>query len=136
MNISIFFIFLFLYPSSAITNPSFHGDSEVLIAMKTATADPNHLLNNWNAFNHTTYCSWTGVQCDHVGRVVALELSNMSMSGPFPTQVTNLQALRLLNISNNFLTGSIPSNISKLKNLEVLDVFDNKLSGELPLDLS
>eukprot|EP00253_Pinus_taeda_P011287 PITA_11287 len=119
-----------------ITDSSFHGDVRVLISMKEGMADSSHLLDSWSVSNHTTYCSWAGVQCDHVGQVVALHLSYMSISGPFPTEVTNLQALRFLNISNNFLTGSLPSNISKLKNLKVLDVFYNNLSGALPLDVS
>jgi len=32
-----------------------------------AMIDPHHLLDSWKASNHTTHCSWPGVQCDHIG---------------------------------------------------------------------
>jgi hypothetical protein len=83
----------------------------------TAMIDPHHLLDSWKASNHTTHCSWPGVQCDHIGQVMALDLSSRNISSPFPSHVTNLRALRLLNVSNNFFNGSFPSDISNLRNL-------------------
>jgi len=120
--LSVFLIALFLYPPSAISNSSFLGDANVLISLRAAMVVPNHLLDSWRSSNYTAHCSWTGVQCDHMDRVVALNLCRMNISGSFPSQVTDLPALRLLNVSHNILDGSLPSNISKLRNLEVLDV--------------
>jgi len=135
LQVSVFLLALFLYPSSVLPNSLFHGDARVLILMKASMADPNRLLDDWSTSNHSNHCSWTGVKCDHIGRVMALDLSSMNITGPFPSQLTYLPTLRLLNVSNNFLDGSFPSNISKLRNLEVLDVYNNNMSGALPADL-
>lgn len=135
LQVSVFLLALFLYPSSALPNSSFHGDARVLILIKASMADPKPLLDNWSTSDHSSHCSWTGVKCDHIGRVVTLDLSGMNISGSFPTQLANLPALRFLNISNNCLNGSLSSNLSKLRNLEVLDVYNNNLLGALPVSL-
>ena len=111
-----FFLFVFfLYPSSATPNSSFFGDANVLISMKAAMVGNNNALHSWRASDNNTHCLWTGVQCDRLGRVVYLHLSNSKLSGQFPGDVTNLPALRLLDVSSNILNGSLPSYIiSKL----------------------
>eukprot|EP00253_Pinus_taeda_P018320 PITA_18320 len=135
--LSVFILALFLHPSSsALRNPSIHGDANALISMKAAIFDPHHWLDNWTVPDKNHHCAWTGVHCDLMGRVVALNLSSMDFSGPLLSHLANLPSLRLLDLSHNCLDGSLPTNLSKLRNLEVLDVSHNNLSGALPLDLA
>ncbi|GER55594.1 receptor-like protein, partial [Striga asiatica] len=64
--------------------------------------------------------------------VTSIDLSNNTLSGEIPREVTSLVELRTLNLSRNNLTGSIPHNIGNMKQLESLDFSMNSLSGEIP----
>lgn len=68
--------------------------------------------------------------------MIGIDLSGNSFSGEIPTELTNLQGLRLLNLSRNHLSGSIPENIGNLELLESLDCSWNELSGAIPSSLS
>eukprot|EP01018_Ginkgo_biloba_P023837 Gb_27192 [translate_table: standard] len=132
-------IFMFSSTSSVMAKFSINvsGDISVLISMKTAMAPySSSYLQSWAVSNSSSHCSWTGVRCDRFGRVIALDISNMNISGPVPSQITNLSALRFLNMSNNIFNGSLPANIWKLKNLEHLDVYDNNFTGPLPIEIT
>lgn len=62
-----------------------------------------------------------------------LNLSNNSLGGALPSQVGNLQKLKVLNLSNNKFTG-VPAEVGRLGNLEVLNLSNNELTG-LPMEL-
>ncbi|WOK92573.1 LRR receptor-like serine/threonine-protein kinase FLS2 [Canna indica] len=68
--------------------------------------------------------------------VASIDLSNNSLSGEIPEELTNLLGLRFLNLSNNYLIGRIPEKIGAMGQLESLDLSVNHLSGEIPLSLS
>ncbi len=65
--------------------------------------------------------------------ITELNLSNNSISGALPSQIQQLQNLRVLNASHNLMTG-VPAEIGQLKNLEILDLSYNRLTG-LPNEL-
>lgn len=68
--------------------------------------------------------------------VMTLDLSDNSLTGTIPVQITTLSKLQALNLSRNSLTGSIPQNIGNMNLLESLDLSKNKLSGKIPQSLS
>ncbi|KAL0304030.1 UNVERIFIED_CONTAM: hypothetical protein Sradi_6271100 [Sesamum radiatum] len=64
--------------------------------------------------------------------VMTLDLSDNSLSGSIPVEITRLVQVQALNLSRNSLTGSIPDSIGGMELLESLDVSKNQLSGEIP----
>ncbi|KAJ7517917.1 hypothetical protein O6H91_21G045900 [Diphasiastrum complanatum] len=128
----------------------------VLMEVKMSLQDPEKLLDKWAA-NDQTPCQWTGVTCDQTTQVVTgVDLSNMNLVGPVPTQVCQLQNLTSYNVGNNYLGGDfpdklldcskleylnlsqnlivslLPNNISKLQNLKHLDLCANNFTGAIP----
>ncbi|KAL0298301.1 UNVERIFIED_CONTAM: Receptor-like protein 13 [Sesamum radiatum] len=68
--------------------------------------------------------------------VMTLDLSDNSLSGSIPVEMTRLVQVQALNLSRNSLTGSIPDSIGDMELLESLDVSENQLSGEIPQSIS
>ncbi|KAL3501994.1 hypothetical protein ACH5RR_036443 [Cinchona calisaya] len=66
----------------------------------------------------------------------SIQLSENSISGEIPEEVTDLLELNNLNLSGNHLQGRIPDKIGNMKNLESLDLSRNQLSGPIPSSLS
>ncbi|VVA96639.1 unnamed protein product [Arabis nemorensis] len=77
--------------------------------------------------------SWSGVTCSEGPRirVVALNLTNMALSGSLAPEVSKLTALSSIWLGNNSLSGSIPD-FSSLKLLESVHLEDNRFSGNIP----
>ncbi|KAL6630078.1 hypothetical protein ACP70R_029843 [Stipagrostis hirtigluma subsp. patula] len=70
------------------------------------------------------------------GRVIALELPGLNLSGTIPATVANLTFLKSLDLSKNQLRGPVPREFSLLLNLNHLDLSFNTLDGEIPPSLS
>ena len=68
--------------------------------------------------------------------VVSIDLSDNSLTGEIPTDITSLTELMNLNLSSNKLSGQIPNMIGAMRSLESLDLSENELSGEIPWSLS
>ncbi|KAL5549641.1 hypothetical protein UlMin_004872 [Ulmus minor] len=74
-----------------------------------------------------------------LGLVTSLDLSNNSLSGEIPKQLTSLQvlcnmsSLETLDLSRNKLSENIPTSISSLTFLSHLNLSYNNLSEEIPL---
>ncbi|KAM4111272.1 hypothetical protein ACJW30_05G055100 [Castanea mollissima] len=64
--------------------------------------------------------------------LTSIDLSENSLIGEIPIQITNLTRLNTLNLSMNHLTGNIPEIIGNLRWLETLDLSNNSLSGPIP----
>ncbi|KAG6701107.1 hypothetical protein I3842_08G148500 [Carya illinoinensis] len=131
-----------------------------LLSVKSSiTYDPFSALSTWNA--STSHCNWTGITCHPSSRrVIALDLSNLQLSGTLssdlsnlrflselsvafnqfsgaiPAELSSLSALRVLNLSSNIFNGTFPSQLSNLHFLSKLSVADNDLSGAIPAELS
>ncbi|GLT41434.1 hypothetical protein SLA2020_155000 [Shorea laevis] len=65
-----------------------------------------------------------------------LDLSDNSLSGDIPWEITMLQGLQSLNLSHNLFTKRIPPNIGDMSSLESLDLSVNKLFGSIPESMS
>ena len=57
---------------------------------------------------------WHGVGADTLGMVVALNLSDNSLTGEFPSSLANLAALRELRLTGNRLMGRLPLGFARL----------------------
>ncbi|XP_024969693.1 putative receptor-like protein kinase At3g47110 [Cynara cardunculus var. scolymus] len=160
-HMPIFFLFISNPCVSSATLRNIDTDIQVLISIKSQIiTQPSDALATWDQ-NSTSPCNWTRVVCgDHGRRVVALDLSNLHITGlvsPYignlsflrslqlqdnhfqgklPETITNLFRLRLLNISSNSIQGTIPANISRCLQLRVLDFMQNQISGSIPEDLT
>ncbi|KAF7087060.1 hypothetical protein CFC21_090281 [Triticum aestivum] len=79
-------------------------------------------------------CGWNGVVCsglEHPGRVIKLNLVNLSLSGMISPSLGNLSFLRRLDLSINGFTGEIPP-LNRLQRLEDLLLGQNSLRGTIP----
>ncbi|PIN10269.1 Leucine-rich repeat protein [Handroanthus impetiginosus] len=65
-----------------------------------------------------------------------IDLSENSLTGEIPVEITSLVGLFGLNLSRNNLVGSIPHDIGRLEVLNFLDLSKNNLSGSNPPTLS
>ncbi|KAM3368620.1 hypothetical protein ACQJBY_016866 [Aegilops geniculata] len=121
-------------PEPSASEPSISDDVRALLAFKRAIEDdPRAELANWNTTSEPDPCWWSGVWCSlSDGRVVALELSNSSLSGSLAPEIGSLTSLQKLILDHNAFTGSIPREIGKLKNLTVLNLSTNQLEGAIP----
>ncbi|KAG7022838.1 Receptor-like protein kinase HSL1, partial [Cucurbita argyrosperma subsp. argyrosperma] len=136
---------------------SLNQEGLYLQQVKLSLSDPTQSLSSWNPRDDTP-CNWSGVICDSVSRsVVAVDLSDFQLAGPFPTffcrlpslsslslfnnainaslpdDLASCSGLQRLNLSQNFLAGSIPDALSKITNLRLLDLSGNNFSGEIPV---
>jgi hypothetical protein len=113
--------------------PLVSDDVPALLAFKKAIyGDTLAALSDWNSSDMDP-CWWSGVTCSELdNRVVALELSNSSLSGFLAPEIGNLSSLQTLVLDHNALAGSIPREIGKLKNLTVLNLSTNQLEGAIP----
>ncbi|GFY84113.1 leucine-rich repeat protein kinase family protein [Actinidia rufa] len=92
---------------------------------------------NWD--KKSSVCnSWTGVTCNHdKSRVIAVRLPGFGFRGPIPSNtLSRLSALQILSLRSNGISGPIPSDFSELGNLTVLYLHFNNFFGPLPLDFS
>jgi len=91
---------------SAVHNST---DRRALLDFKEAiTVDPTGALRSWNDSIH--HCMWPGVNCSrrHPGRVMVLDLQDMSLAGQITPSLGNLTSLRKLTLDSNRLSGKLP----------------------------
>ncbi|CAO2832227.1 unnamed protein product [Amaranthus hypochondriacus] len=67
---------------------------------------------------------------------ISIDCSNNAFHGELPTELGNLNALRVLNLSHNLFSGNIPSSIGNMSQIESLDLCYNALSGKIPSQLA
>ncbi|XP_004301907.1 PREDICTED: leucine-rich repeat receptor-like serine/threonine-protein kinase BAM3 [Fragaria vesca subsp. vesca] len=155
-------IFLSLFPVLGSIIPCFASslvsDFHVLLTLKQGFKFSEPALSSWNSSSSpTSVCSsWVGIRCSR-GRVVAVDLTDLSLSGSVSPiisgldrlsdlslagnnlsgsiELANLGSLRSLNISDNQFSGGLDWNFSSIANLEVFDVYDNNLTAPLPLGI-
>ncbi|WVZ77340.1 LOW QUALITY PROTEIN: hypothetical protein U9M48_025219 [Paspalum notatum var. saurae] len=132
--------FQLCFPSSnsqAATNAS--SDQLALLSFKnTITDDPTGALRPWGNISAASYCQWLGVTCgtrgQRRGRVTALELPGLNLSGIISPALANLTFLRSLDLSQNHLHGGIPEELGILVDLKSLSLLYNNLIGNVPAD--
>ncbi|KAM1531167.1 hypothetical protein ACFX1Z_020162 [Malus domestica] len=132
------------------------SDFHVLVTLKQGFHFPEPALSTWNSSSPRSVCSWVGVRCNR-GRVVAVDLTDFSISGSVSPLISgldrltdlslagnnftgsiaiaNLTSLQFLNISNNQFSGGPDWNYSGIANLEVFDAYNNNFTALLPLGI-
>ncbi|KAK6943460.1 Leucine-rich repeat-containing N-terminal, plant-type [Dillenia turbinata] len=93
-------------------------------------------LVQWNS--SADCCQWPGVNCSNSGQVIALDLSNESISGGInSSSLFRLQYLRNLSLAyNSFNYTPIPSGFETLKNLTYLNLSNSPFAGQIPIEIS
>jgi LRR receptor-like serine/threonine-protein kinase FLS2 len=115
------------------TVPNIITDQSALFALKAQISyDPHNVLtHNWST--NTSVCNWIGITCGfRHRRVIALNLSYMSLIGTIPPHVGNLSFLVSISIENNSFHGSLPNELAHLYRLQHLSFGFNNFSGEIP----
>ncbi|OEL12572.1 Protein MALE DISCOVERER 2 [Dichanthelium oligosanthes] len=111
---------------------SLNHEGAALLKFKEAIdADPYGALLDWDEGSRSP-CSWFGVECSGVGRVMSLNLANLGLSGILPPEIGNLMHMHSLILQNNSFYGTIPTEIGDLQELKVLDLGYNNFSGPIP----
>ena len=64
--------------------------------------------------------------------LTAVSLAHNDLAGAFPSELLELENIRLLNVGHNALTGPLPDSFDSLRYLRSLQLNDNQLSGPLP----
>ena len=123
-----------------VANP----DRAALVALYEATDGPNW-VNSENWLTDAPLGDWYGVEINHAGRVVRLELggrrdeagqwTSHGLSGSLPRELGQLTELVRLRLDRNQLTGPIPSELGDLLRLRVLHLGGNQLTGSIPAEL-
>ncbi|ESQ41650.1 hypothetical protein EUTSA_v10012966mg [Eutrema salsugineum] len=122
LGLSVFFFFFCL----VAVKSDLEADRRALIALRDGVHG-RPLLWNLTA----PPCTWGGVQCN-AGRVTALRLPGVGLSGPLPIAIGNLTQLETLSFRFNALTGPIPPDFANLTLLRYLYLQGNAFSGEIP----
>lgn len=121
-------------PAPTPTNVPVPIDRAALVALYNATGGPNWEYNtNW--MSDKPLEEWLGVTMDHTGRVTELRINRNNLSGQIPTELGNLNNLKVLTLTENRLTGTIPAQLGNLQNLKDLYLWGNRLSGQIPPEL-
>ncbi|XP_052477236.1 receptor kinase-like protein Xa21 [Gossypium raimondii] len=115
------------------TTTNISTDQSALLALKAHVInDPqNFLTTNWStAFS---VCKWIGVTCgSRHQRVIALDLSNMNLSGTVSPHIGNLSFLTWLNMKKNNFHGPLPAQLANLHRVKYIQLSFNGFYGEIP----
>lgn len=78
-------------------------------------------------------CNAAGIVCelvDRLTRVTEIKRSNLGLTGFFPTQIADLDQLRVLELDNNLIEGFIPSELELFTSLSIFNVSFNRLGTD------
>ncbi|XP_021907543.1 receptor kinase-like protein Xa21 [Carica papaya] len=126
-------LFLPCLYTAAMAIKDLSTDQSALLAFKSfiTFSHENILLNNWTT--SASVCHWTGVSCSlRHGRVTALDLSDMELTGTISPHLGNLSFLVSLNLSTNNFHGQIPEEITQSRRLKFINLTYNHLNGGIP----
>ncbi|KAI7749627.1 hypothetical protein M8C21_030140, partial [Ambrosia artemisiifolia] len=65
-----------------------------------------------------------------------LSLRSNALSGPIPTDLSNLGLIRSLYLQNNKFSGDFPTSVVNMSNVERLDLSGNGFSGQIPFSIN
>ncbi|CAL4988631.1 unnamed protein product [Urochloa decumbens] len=129
--VHLLLFFLVLLSASCQTTPIKHKDREALLDLKSFISnDSSGVLSSWG--NGSSPCTWTGVLCNHGGRVSELDLRGLSLVGRICPSIGNLSALHSLYLQDNHFVGNIPNQLGMLGRLQMLNLSANLLTENIP----
>ncbi|XP_017629298.1 probable leucine-rich repeat receptor-like protein kinase At5g63930 [Gossypium arboreum] len=134
LPLMFFLLFVTFGVILSVSSPNITTDQSALLALKYHIShDPHNILTiNWSTSN--SVCNWFGITCgSRQNIVIALNLSNMDLTGTIPSQLSNLSLLAWLDIGHNSFHGSLPIELTNLHRLKHLDFGNNNFDGEIPL---
>ncbi|XP_077231838.1 uncharacterized protein LOC143864859 [Tasmannia lanceolata] len=156
VSFSVLTLFTLFCLVGICNSSSLISDAEVLASLKQGFQSSDPTLNGWDLSNPSSVCSWVGIRCE-LDRVVAIDLSNLNLSGSVSLaisrldrlvnlslagndfsgeiEIANLTHLKFLKISNNQFEGGLDWDYSSLMNLEMFDAYNNNFSALLPLGI-
>ncbi|KAK6241408.1 Protein kinase domain - like 10 [Theobroma cacao] len=111
-----------------------NAEGDALNALKTNLADPNNVLQSWDA-TLVNPCTWFHVTCNSENSVTRVDLGNANLSGQLVSQLGQLTNLQYLELYSNNITGIIPEELGNLTKLVSLDLYLNGLNGHIPTTL-
>jgi len=109
-----------------------YTDSLALIQLYNATNGPNW-LNAWDITQPID--TWYGLTLNSNGCVSQINLSENSLSGVIPAEISYLKNLTDLNLSKNQLLGNMPHLVGDMSNLQYLNLSNNLLVGTIPIEI-
>ncbi|XP_023520831.1 leucine-rich repeat receptor-like serine/threonine-protein kinase BAM1 [Cucurbita pepo subsp. pepo] len=74
-------------------------------------------------------------QLSQLQNLQVLDLYNNNMTGDFPIVVTEMMSLRHLHLGGNFFAGAIPPEVGRMESLEYFAVSGNELGGSIPPEI-
>ena len=110
------------------------SERDILVALYDATLGPGW-TNSDNWLTDASLGEWYGVNVNGEGRVVSLDLSSNSLTGPMSPELGSLSSLTRLVLANNDLTGPMSPELGSLSSLTRLDLANNDLTGPIPPEL-
>ncbi|XP_049401273.1 BRASSINOSTEROID INSENSITIVE 1-associated receptor kinase 1-like [Solanum stenotomum] len=137
MDQSVLAIWVFLCLIGLLLNLSMvagNAEGDALNALKTNLADPNSVLQSWDA-TLVNPCTWFHVTCNNENSVTRVDLGNANLSGQLVPQLGQLQNLQYLELYSNNISGRIPNELGNLTELVSLDLYLNNLNGPIPPSL-
>uniref|UniRef100_A0A2N9H5N2 Leucine-rich repeat-containing N-terminal plant-type domain-containing protein n=1 Tax=Fagus sylvatica TaxID=28930 RepID=A0A2N9H5N2_FAGSY len=139
-----FFSWLFLLPictlfvsfgTFVVSGQCLDNQRDLLIEMKNSFIYNSTLSTKLVSWNESIdCCSWEGVTCSDVGRVVGVNLDSESISGGLhnSSSLFRLQYLQSLSLADNYFSGSMPDSIGNLKRLSSIRLSRCNFSGSIP----
>ncbi|XP_028089488.1 BRASSINOSTEROID INSENSITIVE 1-associated receptor kinase 1-like isoform X2 [Camellia sinensis] len=121
----LFLVFCRLFQASG------NAEGDALNALKTNLADPNNVLQSWDA-TLVNPCTWFHVTCNSENSVTRVDLGNANLSGQLVPQLGLLTNLQYLELYSNNISGRIPIELGNLTSLVSLDLYLNNLSSIIP----
>ena len=123
-----------------VSGQCLHDQQDLLIELKNSLIFNSTLstkLVRWN--ESADCCSWEGVTCSNVGRVIGVNLDRESISGGLDnsSSLFRLQYLQNLSLAdNNFNSSRIPPEFGNLTKLSYLDLSNAGFAGQIPIEIS
>ena len=116
------------YPPSP---PPPSGSLLYTVGLQLLTANPNNpALSTWSL--STDPCTWTGITCDASSAITDIALSNHSLVGSLPSNLSLITTLKTVQFLSCSFNGTLPTSWSTLTQLTALNLPSNKLVGTLP----
>uniref|UniRef100_A0A452XGH4 Receptor kinase-like protein Xa21 n=1 Tax=Aegilops tauschii subsp. strangulata TaxID=200361 RepID=A0A452XGH4_AEGTS len=121
----------------SLATPALHNASEsdrqALLCVRSHFSDPDGALHSWRS-ESVAFCNWRGVSCStrHAGRVVALDLESLNITGQISPCIAGLRFLRRIHMADNHVSGHVPPEIGSLTRLRYLNLSRNSITGVIP----